>query len=118
MAVSERGEVALEIGGKRYTLVLDIDAICELENDTQLRLAQVMEKVDQGSFVFIRKYLLAALRRHHPTVTPKEVGKWTFAELIGSMPGLAADLNQSAVPSKEDAKALGLKRPRKARTAR
>lgn len=115
-AVAERGEVELEIGGQRYTLVLDIEAVCQLESASTMRLQQVFEEVHLGSMRHTRMLFHAALRRHHPTVTVEEIGRWSVGDILGAIEGVAGKLASYATPDAKDEKALGLKRPRKAQT--
>lgn len=72
MSNPHRGEVEIEAGDKTYTLVLDINAICELEELLGKSVAEIGR--DMGRIVYMRAVLWAGLKAKHP-VTLEEAGK-------------------------------------------
>ena len=120
MANRQKGEVALEIEGQTYTLVLDMDAMCQLEDlfstdKKDATFPEIMEKVQRRSLRHIRGVIWAALRRHHKDVTVEQAGELLIA--AGGITGLDQQLMklaESTQPDKEDAVVNGSGRPRKA----
>jgi len=123
MANRERGEVAMEIQGQVYTLVLSTNAMCEIEEllstpSKPVTFPEVLERVNQNSVRHIRALIWGALRAHHPTLSLVDVGN-----LIQEAGGLLAfsvqlqALADSTKPDLEDAAEgkSGAERPRKAR---
>lgn len=108
MANKQKGEVALEIAGTSYTLVMDISAICELEAlfSTPVRDATIDEigkSVSRGSVRHIRGFLWAALRRHHKDMTLDKVsGLIESAGGIGGFGDAVGALAKSLAPDAED----------------
>jgi hypothetical protein len=74
MANVIKGEVAFEVEGRAYKLVLDFNALCEVED--------VLGKgeMDLARPKAIRAIFWASLLRHHPDVTVQEAG-----DLIGAL---------------------------------
>lgn len=119
MANRERGEREIEIGQKRYTAVMDLEAMCRLEDHwtqqydgKETTFAEVMEKGMRGSIKHARSILWASLLRHHPDVTLADVSGITFLELQQQM----KTLGESTGPDEADLKEAGIKgkRPQKA----
>ena len=74
MANSVRGEVAFEVEGRDYKLVLDFNALCEVED------VLGADGMDLARPKAIRAIFWAALLRHHPDVTVQDAG-----DLIGAL---------------------------------
>jgi hypothetical protein len=72
MANRERGEVALRSGGKVYTLRLDFNALCDLE-DT---IGRPIHDLDFGkpSMRLTRTVVAVALRANHPEIDERGAG--------------------------------------------
>lgn len=91
MANAQRGEVAITIAGQSYTLVLDMDALCQAETHmTELTgrlvtVAQLMVAAASASLVHTRALLWASMRQHHPDVSVVAAG-----ELLATLGGPAA----------------------------
>lgn len=115
MAVVERGEVDITVGGQRYTLVLDLEAICNLEAASGLTLAQIMARAESGSMTHSRSLLFASIQRHQPTFSLEQMNRWTLNDIVSAMAMFRDDAVKSATPDPVDAKALGVKRPQRAR---
>lgn len=115
MANPVKGEVAFEVEGQTYKLVLDFNALCEVE---EVLGAGGMDLARPKA---IRAIFWAALLRHHPDVTVQDAG-----DLIGALgleragevvaeamnrSGLAGGDGQAAAnPQKVAARASTLKR--------
>lgn len=118
MANRERGEREIEIGGKKYTTVMDLEAMCRLEDywsdayGKETTFAEVMEKGMKGSIKHARSILWASLLRHQPDVQIADVSGITFVELQQQMAIVAS----ASAPDERDLKEAGVKagRPRKA----
>lgn len=122
MANSERGEVAVEIGGVEYTLVLDTNALVRLEDvfstsQKDVTFVEILERVNRNSMRHIRALVWAALQRHHPKVTMERAGD--LIQEAGGILGLAEKLEglmRSSTPDKADVAELSVSpNPQKAR---
>ena len=127
MANPQRGDVTIEVLGKAYTLKIDINAICELEDllSTPRQLTTLQDVIDRmtaGSVRHVRAFVWAALRRHHKEMTLDDVGQ--FIGDAGGIDAIAEKLRTitgSTLPDPADLKDAGIdpsQRPRKARAAR
>lgn len=120
--------VTVTVGGKPYTLTLDINALIDLE--TVLSTAQrdvswqdALKKAGQGNLRYARAVYWAALHTAHPEMTLVDVGRWMVdAAESGSLGGVMTSLMQSSTPDPEDSRELRAMagtngRPRRARAA-
>ena len=108
----------LEVDGRRYTLAVDINGMCELETETGQLFQSVAAKAEAGSFVAIRSLIWSTTRRHHPEMTPVDVGRLISAAGVDTVMAKFFEMSDSMMPTEQDAKTLKLKRPRKAQAAR
>jgi hypothetical protein len=117
MANPQRGEVPLMVGDRAFTLVLDFDALCHLEdvlsaNGQVVTAQEAIYHAMRSSLKYTRALLWAGLRRHHRDVSLIDAG-----ELISDLGGVEKfyevilALNQSTKPDQEDVSG----RPRAAR---
>jgi hypothetical protein len=99
MANPHMGEVAVEIGGTPYTLVFNVNAICEIEDllgrtwidiarelqtwapktaangkPAQETEAETLDRASRVDMRLIRALFWGALREHHDEVTLKQAG--------------------------------------------
>jgi hypothetical protein len=118
MANPERGEVALTVGDRVYTLVLDFNAYCELEEllstpDARVTWAQAIWLAikDGGSAIYQRAMVWASLRRYHKDLSLDDV-----SDLIQSVGGFEA-LVETMGKLRKASEPEGEARPRKARQA-
>lgn len=127
MGNRETGETSMEIGGRVYTLILDTNALCELEDlystpDKEVTFAQILFRAASGSVRYTRACIWAALKRHHPEITLQEVGR--LIQVAGGLSVFAEKLqalSRSATPDPADAQTLGVSgkgNPRRARAKR
>ncbi len=114
MANPERGEVALLVGDRTYKLVIDVNAICELEEllstpDQPVTSGQVFLLAAQRSVRHIRALVWASLRRHHPEMELSHTGQ--LIEDAGGVDEFLETLGKLRKASQPE----GDNRPRKAR---
>ena len=123
MANREKGEVSLVIGGASYTLCLDINAMCRLEEmfstpERDVTFQEILAKVNRNKMTHIRALLWVAFLKYHPTFTFEQLSD-AMTEAGGLMPFVdrALDaLGLSATPDPKDIQASGVngKNPHKA----
>ncbi|WP_333702898.1 hypothetical protein [Sphingobium yanoikuyae] len=99
-----RGEASFKAGVSTFTLVFDVNAFCELEDETGFGVAELIEQIqDKPSFRLLRSIFCAGLQTHHPKTSLAEAGEiMSDAGLEGIKNALRAAL-QAAMPSKDDA---------------
>jgi len=125
MANRERGEVSVEIEGKTYTMTLDLEALCHLEDHfstpaREYAFPELLERAGKGSARHIRGIVWASLQRHHKGITLEQTSE--IIQASGGLAGFGEKLNALAMstqPDSDDAKELngGKKaRPRRAQT--
>jgi hypothetical protein len=117
MANPERGQVALTVEDRTYTLILDMNALCELEEllstpSQAVTAAQAFVAAANLSYRHVRALVWAALRRHHPDLTLSAVGD--LIEAAGGPEQLFETLKRVREASDPDPVA----RPRKARRSK
>jgi hypothetical protein len=125
MANAQRGEVALDINGTTYTLVLNLNALAELQSlFSSERPVKVRGKgpdglerwVMAGSVKHVRAMFWAALRKHHRGITLDDAGD--LLEATGEQGAAALKvLAGLSAPDPADVKELApaaTGRPRKA----
>lgn len=105
MANRERGERSIEINGKTYTLVLDIDAMCALEDlfstpEKEMSFGDVMARAERGSIRHLRGIWWATLRRHHPEMSLTDAS--ALVQEMGGLAGMQARLLEVAKASQPD----------------
>jgi len=115
MANREKGEVSFQINGTSYTLCLDIDAMCRIEEqfstpERDVTFQDVLERVNAGSMRHIRAVLHSMFFKHHPTFTEADL-----SEAIASWGGLQPFVSKAleavglgAVPDPKDLKKAGV----------
>lgn len=115
------GEVILDVGGKAYTLILDIQGICALEDlfstpDREVSFHEVLARVQRNSVRHIRGIVWASLRRHHASMSLEDAGD--LIQQAGGLAGFSKKLEaiaKSTQPDQEDVAVLKKKgRPQKA----
>ena len=113
MANPHRGEVPFG----DYTLVLSVNALCELESAFEIPIAQLFARLegDGVSITDIRTIVWIGLKERHEELTEKDAGR-----IIGEVGMTAAgkaigEAIRASFPEAEAAEARGKSRPRKAR---
>jgi len=113
MANVRRGEVAVESNGQTYTLVIDTNAMAEIEEllstpEKPIAFADVLQGVTKNNVRHIRAFTWGALRRHHGELTVKDAG--AFIDGVGGVIAFApylAKIAAAALPDKDDAATAG-----------
>jgi hypothetical protein len=126
MANREKGEVSLDIGGASYTLCLDINAMCRLEDmfstpAREVTFQDILMRVQRNSITHIRAVLWAAFLKHHPEFTLDEVAD--VVRLSGGLDPFVQKIEAlgiGATPDQKDIKTSGVNgtNPHKAQRAR
>ncbi len=113
MANKHRGEVALEIEGKVYTLHAGINAVADVEGvfstiDRRVTYQEIAENAMKGSVTHIRALIWAMLRKHHRDLSITDVGD--LIDQVGMMEieKKFSEVLRSTVPDPADLKALGV----------
>lgn len=102
----------VEIGGKIYHFELSIDAMETLEDlfstpEKEVTFMEVLQKVMQARPKYFKRYIWAALQKHHPGTTLEETSR--IIDAAGGMFALDAllgALESDAIPDAADLKAL------------
>lgn len=130
MANRERGEVSVDIDGTSYTLCLDLNAMCRLEEmfstpDHEVTFQDIVKKVNDGKLRYMRAIFWSAFLKYHPDLRLEEVaaliqgagGIGGFSDKMLGQLGLAVEATQ---PHPADTKALskGTRSPRTAQARR
>ncbi len=78
MANEQKGEVGLEVKGKRYTLKPTFNSLCELEELTGKTFSDIATKAAKGGVSAVRQLVWAYLQEYHSgeIKTLKDAGKW------------------------------------------
>lgn len=78
MANQERGELGVEVGGRRYTLRPTFDALCELEDLRDQPIEQILASIDAGRFSGVRAVVWTLLQDQHAAEfrTLKDASVW------------------------------------------
>jgi len=124
MANRVKGEVSVDIAGASYTLCIDLNAMCALEemfskNGTDVTFQDVLQQVNLGKQRYIRAVFWAAFQKFHPSVTLQQVsdlvqasgGVINFTGQLVEALGIAVE---ATTPDPKDVKAVSSGRPRKA----
>lgn len=106
MANPLRGEATFKAGEVERTIVLDVNAFVEIEEDTGLGVNDlIMEMQGSPSFKLLRSIFCAGLQEKHPGTTAKEAGNIMSAAGIEEMTRALRTAIQAAMPeaTEEDA---------------
>jgi len=101
MANAMRGEVPLKVGDQTYTLLLSINALCELESETGVpvpQLAESLNKPENVRLTTVRAIVWAALQERHPKVTLKDAGAIIHEAGLPAVMDAIGQAFQSAFP--------------------
>jgi len=74
VANKERGEVSIDVDGKRYIFRLTVNAICEIETETGKPFEAAARELQSGQMRTVRLFVWAALRHQHPDLTLEQAG--------------------------------------------
>ena len=78
MANEQKGEVGLEVNGKRYTLKPTFNALCELEELTGKTFGEIATSAQKSRVGALRQLVWAYLQEYHADEikTVKDAGRW------------------------------------------
>jgi hypothetical protein len=115
MANSIKGEVAVTAHGQLYTLVMTTNAMVELQGvfstpEKRVTWAEVLKRLGENDVEYLRAFVWAAARRHHPEMTILDAGD--FIDGAGGLAGIAKQIGQVAAamrPDPEDVPTAGEK---------
>jgi hypothetical protein len=96
MANPNRGEVALKVRDQTWTIVFDINGICEAEEATGQNLFSDLSRVST-----LRTLLWAGLRARHPQITRAEAGNIIAAAGFDAVQKAVLEAMAIAFPKKE-----------------
>ena len=116
MANPHKGQVALNVDGREYTLSFSINALCELEDALGESVNAIAAQMGDGSKVrlkTIRTLVWAALRDHHPETSVEDAGEIIGAAGVPATMEAIGEAFAKAFPDVQEGKANG-SRPRKA----
>lgn len=113
MANAVRGQASLTTGDTTYTLVLSVNAMCEIEDATGKDILELVSDFQSGrvSMKSFRLLFWSALQDHHPDIDLKAAGRLiTEIGMASAMDAMGAAF-QRAFPDAEESSA----RPPKAK---
>lgn len=71
-----RGEASFRAGASTFTLVYDVNAFCELEEETSYSISELVAQVrGNPSFTLLRSIVCAGLQAKHPSTSKAEAGE-------------------------------------------
>jgi len=105
-----KGEVAFEADGAKYTLVLNVNALCALEaqfpdQDAQATVNSLLDAKKPPKVTAVRAVFWAALQEFHPDLTLIDTGRLMTTVTAGAARALIVNSVLAAWPTKEDGKA-------------
>jgi hypothetical protein len=85
-ATQEKPAVEIDLGGKTWKFVVDLNVLSDVETLTSVNLATKIAW-DNLSLSVVRAFLYASFRVSDPTVTQEKIGSWVtlqnFAYVVG-----------------------------------
>jgi hypothetical protein len=113
-----RGEASFQAGASTFTLVFDVNAFCDLEDETGLGVAELIDQVqDKPSFKLLRSIFCAGLQARHARTTVAEAGEIMSDAGLDVLRDALARALKAAMPAKGevdgDGGAEGKAKPRK-----
>jgi hypothetical protein len=94
MANPLTGEVSFEAGGETYMLVLDVDAICNLETRLDMGIGEIVMSLNGSPRLgFLRAMLWAGLQAKHKGISEKAAGD--LIPLMGGLPGVSMAIGKA-----------------------
>lgn len=121
MANPERGELALTVKDRQYTMVLDFEALATAEgvmsheDGRNVPIAEIIVAAcsPAPSYRHMRALMIGALKSNHPSMTPAEVGQFivdaggpqSLLKSIAKLRGLSEPEGESRPPKARRSKA-------------
>jgi hypothetical protein len=109
MANPHKGEASLTVGEAQYTLVFDINGLCEVESLLGLSINQILGRME--SLTVVRALVWGGLRAKHPEITLNEAG--AMVEAIGGAGAALEAVGRGLAGAMPDPKEGVGSRPRK-----
>lgn len=111
MGNAQRGEITITAGEQQYTLVLDTNALALLDDAHEAGAWDVFEKAAKGRPGAIRKFVWAALQRHHAGTVKTFDDAGRVIDAAGGILAIGQQfeaLQTAATPDKADLDELGV----------
>lgn len=108
MANRTKGEFTLDVGGERYTLVVDINACCAVESLLGVTYVQASMQIARGSITALRGLLWAALQRHHKGTTLEDAGEILQAIGVDTFTATLETVAAESTPDAGDLQVIGI----------
>lgn len=103
-----RGEASFKAGAARYTIVFDVNAFCDLEDETGLGVGELIDQIqDRPSFKLLRSIFCAGLQARHPRTTLAEAGEIMADAGLDEMKTALANALKAAMPGAGEIDASG-----------
>lgn len=99
MGNPHKGEFGFEAGGERYTLRFGANVIATMEEDLSLSLVEIGGRMETEMKIgFLRTVFGYGLSRHHPGLTPEQVGDIMDDVGLDKVGGLIGDAFRGSLP--------------------
>lgn len=101
-----RGEASFRVGATTYTLVIDVNAFCTIEEDTGLGVNALIREVQGNpSFRILRSIVHGMLENKHPEITKIAAGNIMSDAGMELVSGAVKKAIQQAMPAKKKGEA-------------
>jgi hypothetical protein len=115
MANREKGEIALDIGERQYTLALTLDAMVAVEDlfstpAKEVTFQEVAQRAERGSIKALRALIWCMFREHHPEIKLDQIsGIMKAAGGLDAVNAIAQAAVRASEPDPRDLKELDVK---------
>ena len=92
-------KVTIELDGKEYTLIMDMNAMTEFEEETGKQIHAIGQDMSMKDF---RALVWACLLHSNPEMTPQDVGKLIHIKNMMSVANKVGALYSESMPEGED----------------
>ena len=117
MAATIKGEVGFKAAEQNWTLVFDFNALCTIEEDLEIDVADVGDRL--GSPTMIRSIFRIGLAAHHGAMSDLEAGRLIHDLGVNEAAQLIARAFKAAFPeAKGDSEQAGNAKPKNRGTGR
>jgi hypothetical protein len=100
MANTIKGEVGVEVDGKKWTLRADMNALCDFEDAAGIKaldFVAIVEGEGNPSMKLMRSFVLSCIQQCHPEATERDAGRVMSVES-----GVVQRAFEAAFPASED----------------
>lgn len=101
MATKIKGEIAFDAAGSKWTLVYDFNALCTIEEELDVKVDEVGERLNSPSM--IRSIFRIGLAAHHGVMTDLEAGRLIHDMGAPAAAKVIGEAFQAAFPAPSDA---------------